>query len=158
MDGTAKSRYSTYYLQKYNHEGIEMAEQEQGPDVEMSKPGKRGVQRIIWASYYSYRGIRAALQHEAAFRQEFVLMLILIPLAFWLGETVEQQLLLIGPCVLVVVAELINSAIEAVVDRIGVERHVLSGQAKDMGSAAVFFCLFLVVVSWGLIGWNRFCS
>ena len=135
-----------------------MAEQEQGPDVEMSKPGKKGVQRIIWASYYSYRGIRAALQHEAAFRQEFVLMLILIPLAFWLGETVEQQLLLIGPCILVVVAELINSAIEAVVDRIGPERHVLSGQAKDMGSAAVFFCLILVVVSWGLIGWDRFCG
>ena len=85
-------------------------------------------------------------------------MLILIPLAFWLGETVEEQLLLIGPCILVVVAELINSAIEAVVDRIGPERHVLSGQAKDMGSAAVFFCLILVVVSWGLIGWDRFCG
>ena len=133
-----------------------MGEQEQGPDVEMSKPGKKGVQRIIWATYYSYRGIRSALQHEAAFRQEFCLMILLVPLAFWLGETVEQQLLLIGPCVLVVVVELINSAIEAVVDRIGLERHVLSGQAKDMGSAAVFFCLLLVVVSWGLIGWDRF--
>lgn len=133
-----------------------MAEQEQGSDGEMSKPGKKGVQRIIWATYYSYRGIRSALQNEAAFRQEFVLMLLLIPLAFWVGETVEQQLLLIGPCVLVVIVELINSAIEAVVDRIGSERHVLSGQAKDMGSAAVFFSLFLVFVSWGVIGWNRF--
>lgn len=135
-----------------------MAEQEQTPDVEMSKPGRKGMQRIFWATHYSYRGIRSAWQNEAAFRQEFVLMLFLIPLAFWLGETVEQQLLLIGPCILVVVVELINSAIEAVVDRIGPERHVLSGQAKDMGSAAVFFCLLLVVVSWVLIGWGRFCS
>jgi len=135
-----------------------MAGQDQGPDVEMSKPGRKGVQRIFWATYYSYRGIRSAIQHEAAFRQEFALMLVLIPLAFWLGETVEQQILLIGPCLLVVVVELINSAIEAVVDRIGSERHVLSGQAKDMGSAAVFFCLVLVVISWGLIGWERFSS
>lgn len=135
-----------------------MAEQEQGPEVEMSKPGRKGVQRIFWAGYYSYRGIRSALKNEAAFRQEFVLILVLIPLAFWLGETVEQRLLLIGPCVLVVVVELVNSAIEAVVDRIGSERHVLSGQAKDMGSAAVFFSLVLVVISWGLIGWDRFCS
>lgn len=135
-----------------------MAEQEQAPDVEMSKPGRKGLQRIFWATHYSYRGIRSAWENEAAFRQESVLMLVLIPLAFWLGETVEQQLLLIGPCVLVVVVELINSAIEAVVDRIGSERHVLSGQAKDMGSAAVFFCLLLVVVSWGLIGWDRFFS
>jgi diacylglycerol kinase (ATP) len=132
-----------------------MTTQSNEPDTEMTKPGRKGVQRVIWAAYYSYRGIRSALQNEAAFRQELVLMLILIPLAFWMGETVEQQLLLIGPCVLVVVVELLNSAIEAVVDRIGSERHILSGQAKDMGSAAVFFCLFLVVLSWGLIGWNR---
>lgn len=135
-----------------------MADQKIEPDVEMSKPGRKGVQRIFWATHYSYRGIRSALQNEAAFRQEFVLILVLIPLAFWLGETVEQQLLLIGPCILVVVVELINSAIEAVVDRIGPEIHVLSGQAKDMGSAAVFFSLLLVVVSWGLIGWDRFSS
>ncbi|WP_458778488.1 diacylglycerol kinase [Desulforhopalus sp. 52FAK] len=122
----------------------------------MTKPGRTGLKRVFWAGYYSYRGIRAALKNEAAFRQELALMLILFPLAFWLGETVEQQLLLIGPCVLVVVVELINSAIEAVVDRIGSERHVLSGQAKDMGSAAVFFSLSLVVISWGLIGWSRF--
>lgn len=125
---------------------------------EMSKPGRKGVQRIIWATYYSFRGVRAALQNEAAFRQEFALMVFLLPLAFWLGETVEQQLLLIAPCILVVVVELLNSAIEAVVDRIGSERHILSGRAKDMGSAAVFFCLFLVVLSWGLIGWHRFFS
>ena len=136
-----------------------MVEQPEEKDTdEMSKPGRKGVQRIIWAAYYSFRGFRAALQNEAAFRQEFALMLFLIPLAFWLGETVEQQLLLIAPCFLVIVVELLNSAIEAVVDRIGSERHVLSGQAKDMGSAAVFFCLSLLVLSWVLIGWNRFFS
>ena len=133
-----------------------MDDQKKEPDNEMSKPGKKGIKRVFWAAYYSYQGIRSALQNEAAFRQEFVLMLILIPLAFWMGETVEQRLLLIGPCILVVVVELINSAIEAVVDRIGSERHVLSGQAKDMGSAAVFISLFWVVLSWGLIGLNRF--
>lgn len=141
---------------KSNLEGVMMADQKKDPDNEMSKPGRKGIQRVLWAAYYSYRGIRSAIQNEAAFRQELALMLFLIPLAFWLGETVEQQILLIGPCVLVVVVELLNSAIEAVVDRIGSERHVLSGQAKDMGSAAVFFSLLLVVVSWGLIGWNRF--
>lgn len=133
-----------------------MTEQASKPDEEMTKPGRRGLKRVLWAGYYSYRGICSALKNEAAFRQELALMLILIPLAFWLGETVEQQLLLIGPCVLVVVVELLNSAIEAVVDRIGSERHVLSGQAKDMGSAAVLLSLLLVAVSWGLIVWNRF--
>ena len=135
-----------------------MVQQAKNSDTEMSKPGRRGLKRVLWATYYSYCGVRSALQNEAAFRQEFVLMLFLIPLAFWLGETVEQQILLIGPCLLVVVVELLNSAIEAVVDRIGSERHVLAGQAKDMGSAAVFFSLLLVMVSWGLIGWSRFFS
>lgn len=133
-----------------------MAEQNKTDGAEMTKPGRTGLKRIIWAGYYSYQGLRSAVKNEAAFRQELILMLILIPLAFWLGETVEQQLLLIGPCVLVVVVELLNSAIEAVVDRIGSERHVLSGQAKDMGSAAVLLSLLLVALSWGLIGWNRF--
>lgn len=133
-----------------------MAEQNDGPEAEMTKPGRTGLSRVLWAGYYSYRGIRSAFENEAAFRQELGLMLVLIPFAFWLGETVEQQLLLIGPCVLVVIVELLNSAIEAVVDRIGSERHLLSGQAKDMGSAAVLLSLILVAVSWGLIGWNRF--
>ena len=124
----------------------------------MSKPGRKGVLRVAWAAYYSFRGIRSALQSEAAFRQEFALVLLLIPLAFWLGETVEQRILLIIPCILLLVVELLNSAVEAVVDRIGQEKHVLSGHAKDMGSAAVFFSLLLVFVSWGLIGWSRFFS
>lgn len=83
-------------------------------------------------------------------------MLIMLPFAFWLGETVEQHILLISPCILVIVVELINSAIETVVDRIGSEMHELSGRAKDMGSAAVLFSLLLVLLSWGLIAWHRF--
>ncbi len=121
----------------------------------MKSSGKRGIERIIWATCYSYRGIRAAIQNEAAFRQEFCLLLLLVPLAFWLGESVEQRILLIAPCLLVLVVELLNSAIEAVVDRIGPERHELSGRAKDMGSAAVFLSLLLVILTWGLIIWER---
>ncbi len=122
----------------------------------MNKPARKGLTRIIWAGYYSYRGIIAACRYEAAFRQELILMFIMLPFAFWLGETAEQRILLIGPCVLVIIVELMNSAIEAVVDRIGSEMHELSGRAKDMGSAAVLFSLILVIISWGLIAWHRF--
>ena len=83
-------------------------------------------------------------------------MLIMLPFAFWLGETVEQQILLIVPCIVVLIVELINSAIEAVVDRIGSEMHELSGRAKDLGSAAVLLSILLVILSWGLIAWDQF--
>lgn len=121
-----------------------------------NKPRRRGLKRVVWAAYYSYRGLRAAWKHEAAFRQELILMFIMLPFAFWLGDSIEQQLLLLGPCILVIVVELLNSAVEAVVDRLGPEYHELSGQAKDMGSAAVFCSLLLVALSWGMVGWNRF--
>lgn len=123
---------------------------------EMNKPGRTGVKRIAWATYYSYRGIKAAWKYESAFRQEFTLMMFMLPLAFWLGQSIEHYILLIGSCLLVVIIELLNSAIEAVVDRIGPEHHKLSGQAKDMGSAAVFFGLCLVILTWGLIAAQRF--
>ena len=122
----------------------------------MNKPETKGIKRIISASYYSYRGIVAAYRNEAAFRQELILMFIMLPFAFWLGETALHYLLLIAPCILVIIVELINSAIEAIVDRIGSEVHELSGRAKDMGSAAVFFSLMLVILSWGFIAWHRF--
>lgn len=116
----------------------------------------RGLKRILWAGYYSCRGIRAAWTHETAFRQEILLMLLMLPLAFWLGETAEQRILLIVPCIIVVICELINSAIEAIVDRVGYEIHELSGRAKDLGSAAVLLSLLLVVLIWALIAWQRF--
>lgn len=121
-----------------------------------NKPGRRGIQRIIWATRYSWLGIQAAWKSEAAFRQELSLMLLMLPAAFWLGQTAVERIVLLAPCFIVIIVELLNSAIEAVVDRIGPEMHALSGQAKDMGSAAVFFALCLVVISWSLVAWQRF--
>jgi diacylglycerol kinase (ATP) len=117
----------------------------------MSKPGNTGITRIINAAGYSWAGLKAAFRHEAAFRQELALCLLLIPLAIWLGETGIERALLIGSLLLVLIVELINSAIEAVVDRFGGEQHELSGRAKDIGSAAVFIALLNVIVVWGLV-------
>jgi diacylglycerol kinase (ATP) len=108
-----------------------------------NKPGRTGILRILWASKYSMQGISAAWKSEAAFRQELLLTAAMLPLAFWLGQTAVERICLITPLFLVVIVELLNSAIEAIVDRIGPEHHQLSGQAKDMGSAAVFFCTFI---------------
>jgi diacylglycerol kinase (ATP) len=96
-------------------------------------------------------GLRAALQNEAAFRQEAALCAVLTPLALWFGGTGVERALLVGSLALVLVAELLNSAVEAVVDRIGLEHHQLSGRAKDIGSAAVFISLVNVVAVWLLV-------
>ena len=122
----------------------------------MPKPGKTGLTRIIHAFGYSMQGIRAALKHEAAFRQEMLLAIILIPLAFFITQDAVKLALLISTPLLVLVVEIINSAIEAVVDRFGEEHHELSGRAKDMGSAAVFFALMIVAVVWGLIIYDTY--
>ena len=116
----------------------------------------KGLNRVIKACGYSIAGLKAAWREEAAFRQESLLMIIMLPLAFWLGETVLEQMLLIAVCVLAVIVELINSAIEAVVDRISDEQHVLAGRAKDMGSAAVFVSILLIVVVWCGVALDRF--
>ncbi|EKP0262930.1 diacylglycerol kinase [Aeromonas sobria] len=125
----------------------------------MAKPGATGVTRIINATGYSMKGLKSAWINEAAFRQELMLILLLMPLAFWVGDTLNQILLLITISWLVVIVEILNSAIEAVVDRIGTEHHELSGRAKDLGSAAVFIALALNALVWGalvgrnLLGW-----
>ena len=125
----------------------------------MAKPGATGVTRIINATGYSMKGLKSAWINEAAFRQELMLILLLMPLAFWVGESLNQILLLITISWLVVIVEILNSAIEAVVDRIGAEHHELSGRAKDLGSAAVFIALALNGLVWGalagrnLLGW-----
>jgi len=124
----------------------------------MAKPGATGITRIIHAFGYSMKGMRAALQHESAFRQEGLLFVVLLPVALWLGQGVLQYILLIGSLLLVLIVELLNSAIEAVVDRIGEEHHELAGRAKDMGSAAVFIALLNVGLIWALIAWLRFAS
>ncbi len=122
----------------------------------MAKPGTTGIRRIVNATRYSANGLRAAWQNEAAFRLELMLALPLIPLAIWLGQTAFERLLLICSCLLVLLVELINSAIEAIVDRIGSEQHELSGRAKDLGSAAVLVSLVIVVLIWATVAWQRF--
>ena len=117
----------------------------------MNKPGNTGLTRIIKAAGYSMAGLTAAFKHEAAFRQELALCLLMIPLAIWLGSNGIERALLIGSLLLVLLIELINSAIEAVVDRLGNERHELSGRAKDIGSAAVLIALLNVIIVWGLV-------
>ena len=112
------------------------------------KPGNTGLTRVIKAAGYSCQGLKATFKYEAAFRQELALLLILIPLAIWLGDNGIEYALLIGSCLLVLITELFNSAIEAVVDRFGGEMHELSGRAMDMGSAAVFVALVNAVLVW----------
>lgn len=117
----------------------------------MGKPGNTGIKRIINATGFSMRGLYAAFKHEAAFRQELALCAVLAPLAIWLGETAVEKSLMIGSLMLVLIVELLNSAVEAVVDRVSNEQHELSGRAKDIGSAAVFISLANVTVIWALI-------
>lgn len=122
----------------------------------MSKPGKTGLPRIIDAFGYSMKGFAAVWKYEAAFRQEVGLAVVLIPAAFWLAQTHIELILLIASVFWVLMAELANSSVEAVVDRTGSERHELSGRAKDIGSALVFVSLALLALVWGIIAFNRF--
>ena len=122
----------------------------------MGKPGNTGLRRIINATFFSFAGLAAAWRNESAFRQELLLCVVLVPAGFWLGRTAVERALLVGSCLLVLIVELLNSGLESVVDRIGSERHALSGRAKDLGSAAVFVALMLTLVVWGLIAWERF--
>ena len=112
------------------------------------KPGEKGLARMISATKYSWLGIKAAWRHEAAFRQEVTIAVIGLPLAIWLARDGVEFLLLVVPLLLLLLAELVNSAIEAVVDRFGGELHELSGRAKDMGSAAVFIAIVITALSW----------
>ena len=117
----------------------------------MAKPGKTGLSRILDASKYSWLGYKAAFINEAAFRQELFLGLILIPVAIIFSDTGVELALLLGSFFLVLIVEVLNSAIEAVVDRVSDEQHELSGRAKDLGSAAVMTALINVFVIWGVI-------
>jgi diacylglycerol kinase (ATP) len=117
----------------------------------LAKTGKQGLERLIHAAGYSWAGLRAAFRHEEAFRQEVLASLVLVPLALWLGETGFDKALLLSVWILVLLMELLNSAIEAVVDRIGDEHHELAGRAKDIGSAVVLVALVNAAVVWGLV-------
>lgn len=122
----------------------------------MAKPGNTGMRRVINATFFSLAGLKTAWRSEAAFRQECVLVIVLIPVGFWLGRTAVERSLLIGVCLLVLIVELLNTAVEFAIDRIGSDHHELSGHAKDLGSAAVFVSLALTLLVWVLIGWERF--
>ena len=122
----------------------------------MGKPGNTGMRRIIRATRFSAQGLAQAWRHEAAFRQEIVLTIVLIPAAIWLGQTGFERFILIICCFFVLIVELLNSAIEATIDRFGEEHHELSGRAKDMGSAAVFLSLVVVGATWGTVAYLRF--
>ena len=120
------------------------------------KPGKTGLARIIDATGYSFGGMRAAWKNEAAFRQETIICSVLFVLSFFLAADPVQWLLLVAPLFILLIVELLNSAIESIVDRIGPEHHDLSGRAKDMGSASVFFSLLLLFTSWATVVWINF--
>lgn len=122
----------------------------------MGKPGATGLRRIIRAIQFSAQGIADAWKHEAAFRQEIIAGIVLAPVAFWLGRDAMEILMLLMALVCVLIVELMNSAIEATVDRIGDEHHELAGRAKDMASAAVGFALLIVCAVWGTVIVQRF--
>ena len=110
-----------------------------------------GFKRLINAFGYSMQGIKAAYEHEEAFRQELLVLAIATPLGIWVGDGAVEIILLIGSILLLLVVELLNSAVEATVDRFGGEHHELSGRAKDMGSAAVLVMSIAAAMTWLLI-------
>ena len=117
--------------------------------VDRYKP--RGLTRVLRAAGASLRGLAGAFREEAAFRQELAFAALVIPLGLWLGHSGIERALLIGPMLLMLIVELVNSAIEATVDRIGLERHALAGLAKDIGSAAVLMSFVLLTAVWLLV-------
>ena len=119
------------------------------------KTGASGFRRLRDATRWSFRGLSACWRHEAAFRQEIVLFALALPLSLWLARNAVQWLLLLLPLFGLLAVELLNSAVESVVDRIGPERHELSGRAKDLGSAAVFVCLAAAALTWSAIAWQN---
>ncbi|MEY3747927.1 MAG: hypothetical protein RL194_1386 [Pseudomonadota bacterium] len=119
--------------------------------MESPYKGKTGLRRLINAFGYSVDGIKAAYKNEDAFRQEVRLAIVLIPLAIYLGKNGMEQALMIASVMLVIIVELLNSSIEATVDRVSLDHHKLAKRAKDIGSAAVLFSLVNLAVVWGLL-------
>ncbi len=123
----------------------------------MSNPhkGRTGLDRVIRATGYSFAGLASAYRGESAFRQEFWLAVLLLPLAFWVGRSWVEVALLAGSVLLVLIVELLNSGIEAAIDRVSFEIHDLSKRAKDLASAAVFLSLLLCAGIWVAALWQR---
>ncbi len=122
--------------------------------MEIEKPNGTGIGRIFRALSCSLLGLKAAFIHEQAFRQELLFVIVMLPLGLWLGENGLERAVLSGCLLLILVVELLNSALEAVVDRVGLEHHELSGRAKDLGSAAVWMAFVNWLVVWLLVLWK----
>jgi diacylglycerol kinase (ATP) len=123
--------------------------------MKTDRPKPTGFVRLVNAFGNTWKGYVGAFREEAAFRQELALCTVLFPLGLWLGENGVERALLVGPIFIVLIVELLNSGIEATVDRIGLERHQLSGLAKDLGSAAVFTSFAMLAVVWALVLLDR---
>ncbi len=117
-----------------------------------------GIRRVFNAWRYSMQGLVAAIRYEAAFRQELILAVVLVPAAFWLGRNILEVLLLLVVVFIMLITELLNSAMEAVADAVSLELHPLIGRAKDIGSAAVWLSFVMLVVVWGCVALNRYAS
>lgn len=128
-----------------------MSNEEKKPQSAADLKGKSGITRLINATRYSMQGFRAAYRNEDAFREEVLLAIVLIPAALLIPVGAVEKVLLIGSVLLLMLTEILNTAVEAVVDRIGPEIHPLSGRAKDLGSAAVFIATVLLAVTWAFI-------
>ena len=122
----------------------------------MASTEARGPRQILRAARYSAQGLKAAWKHEASFRLEAYLLLILLPLAFFLGRNALERAVLAAVVILVPTMELMNGALEAIVDKTTPEHHILAGRAKDMGSAAVTGCMLIVIIVWGAVALERF--
>jgi diacylglycerol kinase (ATP) len=124
----------------------------------MGSENENVIGHIINAFRYTFDGLKSAWKNELAFRGEVVVAIIMIPLGIWLGQSAVEQALLIASILLILLTELVNSALEAVVDRIGPERHELSKRAKDMGSAAAFISMVTAALVWIIIAFDRFAN
>ena len=122
----------------------------------MASTEARGPRQILRAARYSAQGLKAAWKHEASFRLEAYLLLIMLPLAFFLGRSALERAILAAVVILVPTMELMNGALEAIVDKTTPEHHILAGRAKDMGSAAVSGCMLIVIIVWGAVALERF--
>ena len=129
------------------------------PEINLvNKPNGIGIGRIIKATQCSIKGFKAAFKEESAFRTELALGVILLPLSFWLAQSLQHWVILIVSFLFLLIVELLNSAIEALTDRVGVEYHVLSGRAKDIASAAVTLALIVLLIVWAAAGYEKVVS
>lgn len=124
----------------------------------LTKLGLKGLvyRRLIGATQYSIQGFRSCFRHEEAFRVEVFLVVVLTPLAFYIGDSLQDLALLFGSMLIVLVIELLNSAVEAVVDLVSLDKSELASRAKDQGAAAVFLSIIIFAIVWGTLGWQHF--